>query len=246
MLNFILLQVVNRSANAVAQVIDTSKNAGGLAPIIANQPSEASLSLLDLIMKGGFIMIPLGVLSVLTVYFFFERFMVLKKSSKLDPNFMNNIKDYIHNGNKDAAKALCRNSASPAARIIEKGVSRIGKPLKEIEEAMESVGKLEINRLEKNLSVLSLIGRIGPILGFVGTIAGVIKIFYDISLTDNISIGVISTGLYQKMITSATGLTIGLTAFIAYYILNSILDSVINNMEEASTEFVDMLQEQSK
>lgn len=111
---------------------------------------------------------------------------------------------------------------------------------------MESVGKLEINRLEKNLSVLSLIGRIGPILGFVGTIAGVIKIFYDISLTDNISIGVISTGLYQKMITSATGLTIGLTAFIAYYILNSILDSVINNMEEASTEFVDMLQEQSK
>ncbi len=246
MLNFILLQVVNRSANAVAQVIDTSKNAGGLAPIIANQPSEASLSLLDLIMKGGFIMIPLGVLSVLTVYFFFERFMVLKKSSKLDPNFMNNIKDYIHNGNKDAAKALCRNSASPAARIIEKGVSRIGKPLKEIEEAMESVGKLEINRLEKNLSVLSLIGRIGPILGFVGTIAGVIKIFYDISLTDNISIGVISTGLYQKMITSATGLTIGLTAFIAYYILNSILDNVINNMEEASTEFVDMLQEQSK
>lgn len=246
MLNFILLQVVNRSANAVAQVIDTSKNANGLAPIIANQPSEASLSLLDLIMKGGFIMIPLGVLSVLTVYFFFERFMVLKKSSKLDPNFMNNIKDYIHNGNKDAAKALCRNSASPAARIIEKGVSRIGKPLKEIEEAMESVGKLEINRLEKNLSVLSLIGRIGPILGFVGTIAGVIKIFYDISLTDNISIGVISTGLYQKMITSATGLTIGLTAFIAYYILNSILDSVINNMEEASTEFVDMLQEQSK
>ena len=246
MLNFILLQVVNRSANAVAQVIDTSKNAGGLAPIIANQPSEASLSLLDLIMKGGFIMIPLGVLSVLTVYFFFERFMVLKKSSKLDPNFMNNIKDYIHNGNKDAAKALCRNSASPAARIIEKGVSRIGKPLKEIEEAMESVGKLEINRLEKNLCVLSLIGRIGPILGFVGTIAGVIKIFYDISLTDNISIGVISTGLYQKMITSATGLTIGLTAFIAYYILNSILDSVINNMEEASTEFVDMLQEQSK
>lgn len=246
MLNFILLQVVNRSANAVAQVIDTSKNANGLAPIIANQPSEASLSLLDLIMKGGFIMIPLGVLSVLTVYFFFERFMVLKKSSKLDPNFMNNIKDYIHNGNKDAAKALCRNSASPAARIIEKGVSRIGKPLKEIEEAMESVGKLEINRLEKNLSVLSLIGRIGPILGFVGTIAGVIKIFYDISLTDNISIGVISTGLYQKMITSATGLTIGLTAFIAYYILNSILDNVINNMEEASTEFVDMLQEQSK
>ncbi|MDP1745845.1 MAG: MotA/TolQ/ExbB proton channel family protein, partial [Bacteroidota bacterium] len=146
---------------------------------------------------------------------------------------------------RDAAKALCRNSTSPAARMVEKGVARMGKPLKEVEEAMESIGKLEINRLEKNLSVLSLIGRIGPILGFVGTIAGVIKIFYDISLTDNISIGVISTGLYQKMITSASGLTIGLIAFIGYYILNAMLDKTINKMEAVSSEFVDMLQEQA-
>jgi len=245
MLNSVLLQIVNNTAATATQVLDTAKNAAAQMAIPMDQPKQASFSLLDLIMKGGFIMIPLGILSILTIYFFFERFMVLNKASKLDLNFMNHIKDYIYNGNKDAAKALCRNSASPAARMIEKGVSRIGKPLKEIEEAMENVGKLEINRLEKNLSILILFGRIGPILGFVGTIAGVIKIFYDISLTDNISIGVISTGLYQKMITSASGLTIGLIAFIGYYILNSMLDKTINKMETASTEFVDLLQEQT-
>ncbi|MES2591631.1 MAG: MotA/TolQ/ExbB proton channel family protein [Bacteroidota bacterium] len=240
MFNSVLLQIVNSGA----AVVDSANAVVGQMPI--EQPKQASLSLLDLIVKGGFIMIPLGILSILTIYFFFERFMTLSKASKLDPNFMNNIKDYIYNGNRDAAKALCRSTTSPAARMVEKGISRIGKPIKEIEEAMEGVGKLEINRMEKNLSVLSLIGRIGPILGFVGTIAGVIKIFYDISLTDNISIGVISAGLYQKMITSASGLVIGLIAFIGYYILNSMLDKTINQMETASTEFIDILHEPTK
>lgn len=244
MLNSVLLQMVVNGGNAAAQVVDTAKNAVVTAAQLTATPpppTEASLSLLELIMKGGLIMIPIGLLSILTIYFFFERFMVISKASKMDRNFMNNIKDYIHNGNMDAAKALCRNTTAPAARMIEKGVSRIGKPMKDIEEAMESVGKLEINRLEKNLSVLSLIGRIAPILGFVGTIIGVIKIFYDISLQDNISIGIISTGLYQKMITSASGLVIGLVAFIGYYILNAMLDKTINKMETASVEFIDLL-----
>ncbi len=241
MLNSVLLQIVN-SGTAIA---DTANALAAQIPLSA-EPKQDSLSLLDLILKGGFIMIPLGFLSVLTIYFFFERFITLRKAAKMDANFMNNIKDYIINGNRDAAKALCRNTPNPAARMVEKGVARIGKPIKEIEEAMESVGKLEINRLEKNLSVLSLIGRIGPILGFVGTIAGVIKIFYDISLTDNISIGVISTGLYQKMITSASGLIIGLMAFIGYYILNSMLDRIVNKMETAATEFIDILHEPTK
>lgn len=241
MLNSVLLQIVN-SGTAIA---DTANAMAAQMPLSA-EPKQDSLSLLDLILKGGFIMIPLGLLSILTIYFFFERFIMLRKAAKMDANFMNNIKDYIFNGNRDAAKALCRNTPNPAARMVEKGVARIGKPIKEIEEAMESVGKLEINRLEKNLSVLSLVGRIGPILGFVGTIAGVIKIFYDISLTDNISIGVISTGLYQKMITSASGLIIGLIAFIGYYILNAMLDKIINRMEITATEFIDILHEPTK
>lgn len=248
MFNSVLLQIVNSGAAATAQIADTAQNAALQAAQMPmpEAPKQASLSLLDLIMKGGLIMIPMGILSLITVYFFFERLMTISKASKLDNNFMNNIKDYIHTGNTDAAKALCKNTSAPAARMVEKGISRIGKPIKEIEEAMEAVGKLEINRMEKNLSVLSLIGRIAPIFGFIGTIAGVIKIFYDISLTDNISIGVISSGLYQKMITSASGLTIGLIAFIGYYILNSMLDKTINRMEAASMEFIDLLHSPGK
>ncbi len=244
MLNSILVQIVTNSTAAAAQVADTARGAGQASvPVV---PKQASLSLLDLIMNGGMIMIPIGILSMLTIFYFFERFITIKKASKLDVNFMNNIKDYIHNGNMDAAKALCRNTPAPAARMIEKGVGRIGKPIKEIEEAMESVGALEISKLEKNISVLSLIGRIAPIFGFIGTIGGVIKIFYDISLTDNISIGVISTGLYQKMITSASGLVIGLLAFIGYFIINAMLDKIIHRMQETSLQFIDLLQEPSK
>jgi len=237
MLNSVLLQVVT----GAAQVADTARTVAAMPLPTPAAPVQASLSLLDLIVKGGFIMIPMGILSIITIYFFFERLITISKASKMDKNFMNHIKDYLHNGNMDAAKALCRSTTAPAARMIEKGISRIGKPMKEIEESMEAVGKLEINRLEKNLSVLSLIGRIAPIFGFIGTIAGVIKIFYDISLTDNISIGVISSGLYQKMITSASGLVIGLLAFIGYYILNAMLDKTINKMETASVEFIDLL-----
>lgn len=244
MFHSVLIQIVGNAGAAANQVVDTAKAVVAQAaqmPVQVQQPKQDTLSLLDLIMKGGFIMIPMGILSVLTLYFFFERLMVISKASKLEKNFMNHIKDYIHSGNMDAAKALCKSTSAPAARMIEKGISRIGKPIKEIEESMESVGKLEINRLEKNLSVLSLIGRIAPIFGFIGTIAGVIKIFYDISLTDNISIGVISTGLYQKMITSASGLVVGLIAFVGYYILNAMLDKSINKMETASVEFIDLL-----
>ncbi len=251
MLNSVLLQGITVVSNAATQVVDTAKNVAVQAtqvPLAGTivTPKQDSLSLLDLIMKGGLIMIPMALLSILTIYFFFERLMIISKASKLDKNFMNSIKDFIHNGNIDAAKSLCRNTVSPAARMIEKGVSRIGKPIKEIEEAMESIGKLELNRLEKNLSVLSLIGRIAPIFGFIGTIGGVIKIFYDISLSDNISIGIISTGLYQKMITSASGLVVGLLAFVGYYILNAMLDKTINKMETASVEFIDLLQEPTK
>ena len=244
MFNSVLLQIVSGAAGVANQVVDTTKNIGAQAsqlPAAGAPPKQDTLSLLDLIMKGGMIMVPIGILSVLTIYFFFERFIVISKASRLDKNFMNSIKDFIHNGNIDAAKSLCKNTVSPAARMVEKGVSRIGKPMKEIEEAMDGVGKLEINRLEKNLGVLSLIGRIAPIFGFLGTIAGVIKIFYDISLQDSISIGIISTGLYQKMITSASGLVVGLIAFVCYYILNTMLDKTINKMETASVEFMDLL-----
>lgn len=237
-----LIQIVQTNATAVAESIDTVSTA---ATDIANAPAQDSLTLLELIAKGGLLMIPMALLSIITIFYFIERIITLKSSSKLDKEFMPNIKTQILSGNMDGAKALCVDTKHPSARMIEKGISRIGNPVKEIDEAMEAVAKLEINRLEKNLSVLSLIGRIAPILGFVGTIIGVIKIFYDISLTDNISIGVISGGLYQKMITSASGLLIGLVAFIAYFILNGMLDKIINSMEQSAVEFSDILHEPS-
>ena len=244
MFNSILLQIVTNGATAAAQIVDSAGNVA-MAPTVIT-PKQDTLSLLELIVKGGYIMIPMGILSLLTVFYFFERFITIRKASKIDANFMNNIKDYIHNGNMDAAKALCRNTPAPAAKMVEKGVARIGKPIKEIETAMENVGALEISKLEKNISVLSLIGRIAPIFGFIGTIAGVIKIFYNISLADNLSIGAISGGLYEKMITSASGLVVGLIAFIGYFIVNAMLDKTIHKMQEMSLQFIDLLQEPSK
>ncbi|HET6225459.1 MAG TPA: MotA/TolQ/ExbB proton channel family protein [Bacteroidia bacterium] len=244
MLNSILVQIVTNGAAAATQIVDSAANVAQ-APMVIT-PKQDTLSLLELIIKGGYIMIPMGILSILTVFYFFERFITIKKASKMDANFMNNIKDYIHNGNMDAAKALCRNTPAPAAKMVEKGVNRIGKPIKEIEEAMENVGALEISKLEKNISVLSLIGRIAPIFGFIGTIAGVIKIFYNISLADNLSIGAISGGLYEKMITSASGLVVGLIAFIGYFIVNAMLDKTIHKMQETSLQFIDLLQEPPK
>ncbi len=245
MFHSILLQQAVTTGTAVAtQVVDTARGAVQAPGIVT--PPHPELSFLDLIVQGGIIMIPMGILSILTVYFFFERFITIRKNSKIDANFMNNIKDYIHNGNMDAAKALCRNTPAPAARVVEKGVMRIGKPIREIESAMENVGAVEISKLEKNVSILGLIGRIAPIFGFIGTISGVIKIFYKISLTDNISIGNISEGLYEKMITSASGLVVGLLAFIGFYILNGMIDRTINKMQETSVEFIDLIQEPSK
>lgn len=227
-------------------VVDTVKNAANIAAPIVNAHKEDTLSLLQLIMKGGYIMIPIGILSVIAIYIFIERYLVIKKASRIDRNFMNNIKDFITNGNMDAAKALCKNSSSPMARMIEKGISRIGKPLKEIEESIENTGKLEVYKLEKNVGILAIVAGIAPMFGFIGTISGVIKIFYNISLADNISIGLIAGGLYEKMVTSAAGLVIGIFAFICYHWINIMLEKVIHRMEINSIEFIDLLQEPTK
>lgn len=245
MLHSILLQIVN-SGTVVADSASQVVNQVAASPL-GQLPIEKELSLMDFIVKGGIIMIPIGILLIMVLFFFFERLITLSKAGKLDKNFMHHIKDYIHSGNTDAAKALCKSSVSPVARMIEKGISRIGKPIKEIEEAMESTGKLEINRMEKNLSVLSVVGRIAPIFGFVGTIIGVILIFYKINLAKgDFSIETVSEGLYQKMIASASGLLVGLLAYMGYYIVNSILDRNINKMETATVEFIDLLQEPTK
>ena len=239
MLSTILLQIT-QTAGAVQ---DTMAKAAASVATAATAPKEDSLSLLTLIVKGGYIMIPIGILSIISIYILIERFITINNAGKMDKNFMNTIKDFVQNGNMNAAKALCKNSNSPVAKMVEKGISRIDKPIKEVEGAIENVGKIEVLKLEKNLGILGIIAGIAPMFGFIGTISGVIKIFYNISLADNISIGLISGGLYEKMITSAAGLVVGIFAYVSYHVLSMMLDKVVYKMETATVEFIDLLQE---
>ena len=204
---------------------------------------EKSMSLWELTLKGGWIMVPLAVLAFVAIFIFIERFIAIRKAASFDSNFIDRIKDYIHEGKIDAALNLCSSTDRPVARMIEKGIKRIGRPIKEIEDSIEIVGKFEVYNLEKNLVILGVIAGIAPMLGFIGTIAGVIKIFYNISLADNISIGLISGGLYQKMITSAAGLSIGIIAYIFYHWLNVMIEKVVHKLELNAVNFIDLLQE---
>jgi biopolymer transport protein ExbB len=241
MIHQLLLQVPATAATLTTTVVDTAKNAAQAA---AAAPDK--MSLLELIMKGGVIMIPLGILSLISVYLIIERYIFIKKASRSGKNFLNSMRDVIHSNNLEAAKALCKNADNPQARMIAKGISKIGMDYKDIEDSMENVGKIEVYALEKNLNVLGIIAGIAPMFGFIGTILGVIKIFYNISLANNISIGLIAGGLYEKMITSAAGLSIGIFSFIAFHWLNIMVNKTIQKMEIVSIEFLDMLQDSQK
>lgn len=210
------------------------------------QTGESSMSLLDLALKGGWLMLPIAILAFVAIFIFFERFFAIKKAAKFENNFIDRIRDYIHEGKIDAALNLCRNTDRPVARMIEKGLKRLGRPIKEIEDSIEIVGKFEVYNLEKNLVILGIIAGIAPMFGFIGTIAGVIKIFYNISLADNISIGLIAGGLYEKMVTSAAGLLVGIMAFIFYHWLNVMIEKVVHKLEFNSMNFIDLLQEPVK
>jgi len=203
--------------------------------------AEQSISILDLVMKGGVIMIPLAVLWVIAVYVFFERLLTINKAGKVPERFMNQVKDLVTVGDINGAKLVCKQNDTPIGRMIEKGVLRIGKPIDHIEKSMENVGRLELYKLEKNLVILTIIAGVAPMFGFLGTIAGMIQTFFNISITSDITLGSIAGGIYVKMITSATGLIIGIMAYIASSYLNAQIDKVVNQMEGASAEFIDVL-----
>ncbi len=220
------------------QIVDTTASA-----LVKPAVPEPQINLFDLILKGGWVMIPLGLLSVGAVYFMIERFLTIQKASKVDPNFMHNIKDYLLSGKKDAALMLCKNTNTPIARLVEKGIKRIGRPYDEIERAVESEGKLEIYKLEKNMNYLALISGIAAMVGFLGTISGVINIFYKMSLTNDLSIDVIAGGMYEKMVTSGTGLLVGIIAHIGFTYLNGRIDRVSYQLEKTTVDFIDVLNE---
>jgi biopolymer transport protein ExbB len=215
-----------------------------LGAVAASTPEK--ISMLSLLEKGGWIMYPLYFLLVAAIYVFIERLLAINKASRIEPNFMNIIRDNIVTGNVQAARNLAKNTNSPVARMIDKGIQRIGKPLDAIEKSMENVGRLEMYNMEKNLSILSLISGIAPMFGFLGTIIGMVQLFYGIASTGEYTLNTIAGGIYTKMITSATGLIIGLIAYVGYNFLSTLIDKTANKMEVASSEFIDILQEPTR
>ncbi|GAB2941658.1 MotA/TolQ/ExbB proton channel family protein [Hymenobacter coalescens] len=232
MLATLLLQTATVTADS------TAANAAAAA---AAQPS--SISVIDLILKGGWIMIPIFALSLISVYIMVERYITIRKAAALPDGFMNQIRNLMVKGDLQGAKMLSAQTASPLARMIEKGIRRIGQPLKDIETSVENVGKVEIARLEKNISILGIIAGIAPMLGFVGTIVGVINIFYAIASTGDFGIAQISGGLYTKMVTSAAGLIVGMIAHIGYHWLSIMVERLVFRMENSAIEFMDILQD---
>lgn len=233
----ILLQNMAQ-AGAVADTV-------GMAGSLMNQDSgELTITLIDLVMKGGWIMAVLGVMSIISLYIFFERYLIITRNSKEDKNFMNMIRDNIHDGKIDTAKELCKRENTPIARMIEKGLSRIGKPLTDINAAIENVGNLEVSRLEKNIAALATIASTAPMLGFLGTVIGMIVAFYDMSMAgNNIDIQLLSSGIYQAMITTVGGLIVGIIAYVLYNILVAKIDKLVFILEARASEFMDVLNE---
>ena len=246
MIYFIIkIGAVLNIAETKDSLIDTIKT--GIQTIETSPPiTETKISLITMIAKGGPIMYPLALLLLISIYILVERLLVLGKASKINKELLQSIKEMINTGNLSNAISMCKNINTPESTMLEQGISRIGQPITEIRTAMDKSGANEISKLEKNLNVLNIIGRIAPMFGFIGTIIGVITIFYDISLAKTVEIEVISKGLYQKMVTSAGGLVVGVIAFVCYHWLNSRIDKLANRMEDTQIKFLDILNEPIK
>ncbi|MEI8112539.1 MAG: MotA/TolQ/ExbB proton channel family protein [Bacteroidia bacterium] len=195
----------------------------------------------DLILKGGWLMVPLFALSFIAIFIFVDRFFYLRGQKQLDPAFFEKLNELIKDGKVESAMALCSSANCSESRILMKGLKNLGRPIRDIHDQMEMEGKLEVYKYEGNLYFLGVIAGVAPMLGFIGTISGVIKIFYNISLADNISISLISGGLYEKLITSGVGLSIGIIAYVSYHYLNSRVDKLVQKWEYNSIRFIDAI-----
>jgi biopolymer transport protein ExbB len=228
-----LLQITD-SLNKVTQHIAGDSN------------NDGHLSFFELLKMGGWIMIPLAIMLLMAVYVFAERYIAIRNAARIDNNFMNIVRDHIVSGNISAARSFAKNSNHPVGRIIDKGIQRIGKPIDSIEKSMDNVGQLEMYKLEKNMGVLSVVSKAAPIFGFVGTLVGLMQLFSRINSSNEFEVGTIAGGIYTKLITSITGLVIGLGAYLAYSYLNTQIDKTSNTMEAASSDFLDVLQQPTR
>ena len=206
--------------------------------------TELSFSLIDMAIKGGWLMVPLALLSILTVYVFGEKWWSIRKASRIDENFMRNISDYVHEGKIKAALNLCQSQETPIARLIEKGVQRIGRQLSDIQTAVENTGNVKVARLEKGLPMLATIAGGAPMIGFLGTVVGMIQAFYNMSQAgNNLDITLLSGGIYTAMVTTVAGLIVGILALFGYNYLVAKIDNIVFKMESFTIEFMDLLHE---
>jgi biopolymer transport protein ExbB len=209
--------------------------------------NELKVPILELTVKGGWIMIPIALLSIVAIYIFVERFFAIRRASQEDIHFMNRIKEFIHEGKIDAAKRLAQSTESPVARMIEAGITRIGRPMTDVNAAIENVGKLEIYKLERGLPTLATAAGAAPMLGFLGTVIGMIRAFFAMANAgSNIDVSLLSNGIYIAMVTTAAGLFVGIIAYFCYNILVSRIEKVVFTLEARSSEFMDLLNEPGK
>ena len=221
------------------QVVDTTT----LAPV-APVAQERTFSLIEMAMKGGWLMLVLLILSIIAIYIFGNKWWMIRKAGKIDRNFMKDIRDMIHDGKIKSALALCQKYDSPIARLVEKGIERIGRPLPDIQAAVENMGNVEVSRLEKNLPMLATISGGAPMIGFLGTVTGMIRAFFEMANAgNNIDITLLSGGIYEAMVTTVGGLFVGIIAYFGYNFLTSQISNLVFKMERTTIEFIDMLHE---
>lgn len=212
--------------------------------LATSDATGSSLSVIDLAIKGGFMMIPIAVLWVLAIYLFIERVLLINKANEDPEAFMARVKELVLRGDINGARALCAQTNTPVARMIEKGISRIGSPLKNIEASIENVAKIEVFKLEKNLATIATVSGAAPMMGFLGTVIGMVEAFISISQEEgSVSPKLLSSGIYTAMITTVAGLMVGIIAYLAYNYLVSRVQKVIHKMEYTSIDFIDLLQE---
>ena len=207
-------------------------------------PTEAEINVIDLAFKGGWIMVVLLLLSLMAIYIFVQRLIIIRRAGKEDETFMNRIKDYIHEGKVDSALNLCRSTNTPSARMIEKGITRLGRPMNDVLVAIENVGNLEIAKLEKGFPLIATTAAGAPMLGFLGTVTGMVRAFWEMANAgNNIDITLLSGGIYEALVTTVGGLVVGIITLFAYNYLVSQVDNVVNKMEARTMEFMDLLNE---
>lgn len=207
-------------------------------------PTEAEINVIDLAFKGGWIMVVLLLLSLMAIYIFVQRLIIIRRAGKEDETFMNRIKDYIHEGKVDSALNLCRSTNTPSARMIEKGITRLGRPMNDVLVTIENVGNLEIAKLEKGFPLIATTAAGAPMLGFLGTVTGMVRAFFDMANAGtNVDVSLLSGGIYEALVTTVGGLVVGIITLFAYNYLVSQVDNVVNKMEARTMEFMDLLNE---